>query len=151
MSHVTTGSVCVTDLEDVEDALAKFPGAELRRNQTKFEWFGKFLNDWDNDRAAVNRGYDPETFGQCEHAIHVDGVDYEIGLCKRADGEEGWELIYDTYSSGQQLESLFGGPGLPRLQMEVGANAAERVYSGLGYATERVEHDDGRLEVLLTR
>ena len=151
MSHVTTGGICVTSLDDVEAALAKFPGAELRRGQKTFEWFGRFLNDWDDPRAAVNQGFDCENFGKCEHAIHVDGVEYEVGLCKRANGEEGFDLVYDVYGNGQKLENRLGGLGLADFKVEVGMNAAERVYADLGYACEREKLEDGRKQLVLTR
>ena len=150
MSHVTTGGICVTDLSDVETALADFPGAELILDKDHFKWFGRFLNDWQNERAAVNKGFNPETFGQCEHVIHFEGVNYEIGLVLRPDGEPGYDLMYDVYGNGQQLEAAFG-KGLVDLKASIGMCAAERVAMQQGWQADRQETEDGRKQLRVWR
>ena len=148
MSHVTTGGICVTDLADVEAALEKFPGAKLVEGKTRFKWYGKFLNDWHNDRAAVRKGWDPKTFGQCAHVITHPDSGYEIGLVERDDGS-GFDLMYDVFGTGQNLERAFG-VGLVDLKTEIGMEAAERVYAPLGYQCDRFE-EDGRQKMRIWR
>lgn len=147
MSHVTTGDICVKELADVEAALEEFPRATLIMDQTSFKWYGRWMNDWSTDEAAVTRGFDPKTFGQCDHVIHVDGVHYEIGLVMRPDGT-GHDLMYDAWGhGGAELERAFGGRGLPRLKEAIGIQAATRAACELGYQVEEQQTEDGRRQL----
>ncbi len=91
MSHVSDCDVLFKDLDLVEKMVAPF-GGHLMRGQTTHKWYNRFMNDWDDPQAAVNRR-DPATFGKCDHAIKFDGINYEIGLVKEAGG---YRPIYDT-------------------------------------------------------
>ena len=84
MSHVANVTAQFRDLAILAEAVKPL-GGELVIGQRTHEWFGQFLNDWNSNRAAVNRR-DPATFGKCDHAIKFKGVNYEIGLIQEADG-----------------------------------------------------------------
>lgn len=148
MSHVTTGKMRIMNLADVEIAAKKL-GGRLVRNQETHNWYGKFLNDWESDRAAITRGFDPLKFGRCEHAIVLDDAtkrDYEIGLVQHHDGR-GYEAVYDAYGvHGDRLEKAFG-VGLVRLKEETGVQATIRTYRKKGYRVEDGRTTSGKREV----
>ena len=148
MSHVTTGEMCITDLGDVEKA-AEALGGKLVRGQKTHKWFGVFLDDWQDERAAVKRGIDAATFGTCDHAIVLQDAakdDYEVGLVKRRDGK-GWDAIYDTCGAyGRRVEEKLG-KGLSKLKTECGIHATKRTYAELGYMVEEGQNDQGRRQV----
>ena len=132
MSHVTTGEMCITNLDYAEIAAKKLGGVLVRDKKT-FKWYGKWLNDWSDKRAAVNRNIDPKTFGQCDHVIAMQDAeegDYEVGLVKRGDGK-GWDAIYDVWGQGQRLEEKFG-VGLKDLKTEIGVVTSMKTYGKLG-------------------
>ena len=133
MSHVTTGEVCITDLEALESAVRAM-GGTLKRNQRTFKWFGRFLNDWRNSggRAAVEKGFNPDDFGKCEHAIQIPGHKqgcYEVGVVKRQDGK-GFTLMWDHFGSGGQRIAASFGDSCSKLKTEYGIAALKRAYRG---------------------
>ena len=148
MSHVTTGEMCITNLDYAEIA-AKRLGGRLVRNQKTFEWYGEWLNDWSEERAAVS-GISPETFGQCDHAILMNDAeegDYEIGLVRREDGK-GWDAIYDVYGPGSKLEDKFG-IGLFKLKTEIGVVTSMKTYGRMGYQVKERTNTQGQRQVVI--
>ena len=134
MSHVADVAIKFRDIEACASAVALL-GGELRRDQKTHAWYGRFLNDWQSQSAAVNRR-DASTFGKCDMAIHFPGVEYEIGLCQEADGS--YTAVYDTYgSSGQRLMTLCGGMELPRLKNEYAAAVSTRMLARKGFRVTR--------------
>lgn len=140
MSHVADVEMVVTDL-DALDAVCQQLGLELVRGKKTYTWYGRWVNDYnDPARAAAARGFDPEQFGKCEHAIKMKGGDvghYEIGLVPRRDGGKGWELLYDNYSSGRNFSQKLGGAALPVLKDELGAELSKRHLIRQGYKVSR--------------
>ena len=149
MSHVTTGEMCITSLE-FADIAAQRLGGRVVKNQRTFAWYGKWLDDWRDERAASSRGVNPETFGRCDHAIVMDDAekgDYEIGLVKRSDGK-GWDAIYDVFGPGKKLESLFG-VGLSGLKTEIGVVTSMRTYGRMGYQVKEGKNKAGERQVMI--
>lgn len=149
MSHVTTGEMCVTNLEYAEIAAQRL-GGRLVRDKKTFQWYGKWLNDWTDERAAVSRGVNPETFGQCDHAIVMNDAvegDYEVGLVKREDGK-GWDAIYDVYGQGKKLEKRFGY-GLSGLKTEIGVITSMKTYGRMGYQVKERTNKQGQRQVVI--
>lgn len=146
MSHVADVQMQVKDLDALKAFVAD-SGCEWREGQRTFQWYGQFLNDWSSQRAAVNR-VDPKTFGKCEHAIRVPGVNYEIGVVKRADGE-GFDLLYDSYGSGRGLEAKFG-VGLPLLKQGYSVELSKRELSRKGYRVTTTKNEDGSIRLHAT-
>lgn len=140
MSHISSVEAYVTDL-DVLEAVAQRLGFRLVRGATSYKWFGRFLGD--SNEAP---GYDPKTFGTCEHKLvlaNATSDDYEIGVVKRADGEPGWELLYDAWSSyGQRLHRK-AGPGLATLKDELAAEQSTRILQRQGYRVRRTQTEAG--------
>ena len=151
MSHVTTGKMCITNLDYAEIAAKKL-GGKLVRGQTEFKWFGKWLNDWRDNERAVSRGIDPKTFGKCDHAIVMNdaiGADYEIGLVKRKDGK-GYDAIYDIWGPGKNLEKQFG-VGLSALKTEIGVITSMKTYGLKGYQVKETTNQQGQRQVMIWR
>lgn len=143
MSHIADVQMQIKDLDALRSAVEAL-GGKLVLGQKTHRWFGKFLNDWNSERAAVNRR-DSNTFGTCEHAITFKGIDYEIGVVK--DGES-YELIYDTY--GGALEQKLG-VGLPKLKQGYGVEVTKRQLSRQGYRVTTISNPNGTISVKAVR
>lgn len=151
MSHVADVDVKLLDLDDVEAAIKPYGGTLIRGKKTH-RWYGRFENDWQDQRAAVNRR-DPATFGKCDHAISFPGINYEIGLCRNADGS--YTPVYDSYGNysthdGQKLEQLLG-VGLTKLVDEYGCAVTLRMMAMEGFLAERVVDANGDILAVCTR
>ena len=142
MSHVTTGKTCITSLEDAR-AAAEELGGTLVAGQESYTWYGRYLNDWDSERAAVRHGrVRAEDLGKCEHVIRMPGHrqgSYEIGLVRRPDGK-GWDTVYDAF--GGEIEKAYGR-SLSKLKTEIGLRALRRTCRGRRITITRLE--DGKV------
>lgn len=141
MSHVVAGKVVITDMECLQRALKRFPNLEWRQSQKKFGWYGRWVNDYAKEDAAYKLGIDTDQYGTCDHAIHMKGVSYEIGLVKRKDGT-GWSLVWDFYGQGQEISQYIGVGGeklITAYQEEVLNKHAEDRY---GFGWNVTEEDD---------
>lgn len=125
MSHIATVSCKVSDLEAFGEACDAL-GGELRVGQKTFKSYAG---------------------GHCEHAVRLrnNHSAYEIGLTPRVDGEAGWNLAYDNWGPGQQLEQAFG-KGLVDLQNNYLAVVAEKK---LRESRWRVEREDVQGRIVL--
>ena len=147
MSHVTAVEAKVVDL-DALDAACKELGVTLVRGQRTHNWFGTWMNDWNVGAAAATQGYDPKTFGQCDHAIRVPGSRYEVGLVPSKDGT-GYALVYDTWGPEGQTISRALGTGLDKLKVEYACAAGARAMARKGYAVKRqINPQTGRPQVV---
>ena len=149
MSHVADVDLHITDL-DALGAAAEAAGFELVRDVKIYNWFGSFLNDWnDTDRAAIHRGIPEELFGTCDHKLRRKGAsegEYEIGLT-RVPGREGYTPLYDSYGNGKQLERALGGAGLPALKQGYAAQVSAKQLRKQGYSVRITQQTDGKLRV----
>lgn len=143
MSHVTEGTVKFMDLDALEEAVQQH-GATLVKGQTTYKWFGRFLDDWNSERASVRHGtVDRNQLGKCAHAIRPAGWrpgDYEVGLVAQPDGS--YQAVYDTYSTGHKIEKCFG-QGLGVLAQSYAANVAEKTLKAEGWVVERTKDAAG--------
>lgn len=105
MSHVTTVKLKITDLASLS-AACKMLGLEFVAGQKTYRWYGKWMNDFHATEAAVTQGFDPATFGNCEHAIRLPGCAYEIGVVTAKDG--GYAILYDNYGPGATIAAKLG-------------------------------------------
>jgi hypothetical protein len=150
MSHIADVRMEIKDLDALRSAVEEL-GGKLMMHQKTHRWYGKFLNDWQSDRAAVNRR-DASTFGTCDHAIKFAGINYEIGVVKNG---ESFELIYDTFGSGgshdgNKLEELLG-VGLPKLKQGYGVEVTKRQLSRQGYRVTTISNPNGSISVKAVR
>jgi hypothetical protein len=150
MSHVATGTCRIHDLDALEIAAERL-GFELRRGQTEYAWFGRFLNDSAVGRDAIKQGAKAEDFGKCDHALrlknHKSG-DYEIGIKPALDGN-GLRLEYDQWGAGHKLAEMVGGTDATKLQDEYNLAVAARRLARQGYkVTRRVNQETGEQQVV---
>jgi len=148
MSHVAAVQLEILDLKALK-ATAERLGFEFVENKKNFKWYGRWLNDWrDNTRAAALQGFDPKTFGTCEHVIRIPGGDvhqYEIGVVKARSGN-GYELIYDAFGAyGAKLEQM-GGQGMVKFKQPYGIEVAKRLLIKKGYRVNEIVKD-GRIRL----
>jgi hypothetical protein len=147
---VASIDLVITDLDAIKRACDAC-GLEFMEGQKTFTWYGRWLDDWnDPARAAAMKGFDPKTYGQCEHAIRRAGHkkgDYEMGLVPRRDGLPGWEVVVDFWGSGRYFSSKFGGPDMPELKNEYGAAMSERYWQSKGYITQRQRNAKQELQI----
>lgn len=145
MSHVAS---CGFEFSDL-DALAKVCtnlGAEFRWNQPTHAWFGRFMNDWNSDRAAA-RQRDPATFGKCLHAIRAPGYrsgDYEIGVVQNTSGT--YDLVYDEWGPGRRINETLG-EGCAKFAQPYVAEVSAKTLEADGYIVQRETMSDGRVRI----
>lgn len=151
MSHVTAIQAKV---QDVQDAMVGAEACDMEVvKQPKFKWYGRWMNDWHTGEAAVTQGYDPKTFGQCEYVIRRKDRDpraYEIGMVPRKDGD-GYDLVYDTYSTGGHLVEEKAGSRLAKLKTEIGVAYSMRKLKAAGHTPIRTKDKHGRTKVVARR
>ncbi len=124
MSHVTAINIEIKDLEALKAACDEL-GLSFRLGQTTWKWFGTWMDDYSRSDAAYKNGYPPDLYGTGEHAIHVLGSDYEIGVCRiPATGK--LTLIYDFFGSGDVIARMVG-KSCEKLRQVYGLHAAMNV------------------------
>ena len=117
MSHVVASGVIITDIDCLRAAVAKVKGLKWKENQKSWKWYGTWVNDYNKADAAYKLGIDTRDYGKCDHAISVDGSDYEIGIMKRTDGK-GWSPVFDFFgSNGHRIQAVVGD-GCEKLMVE---------------------------------
>lgn len=115
MSHVVTLDLVIRDLDALAEACADL-GVELERGKETFRSF---------DGSA-----------RCDHCISLPGGGHEIGLVRRTDDTEGWELHFDPWKATPDgfgaLEARVGEDCV-RLRRAYAERAARRKMSALGF------------------
>ena len=151
MSHITDVKLQVKDLDAVK-MVAEILGFEFREGQKTYAWYGRFMNDSDEGRRVVQeRG--EHALGKCDHALRPKvGGGYEIGLVANAEGS--YDLLYDSWGSGQRIEEL-AGKGLSRIRQEyavaVTQRRVEKTMARQGFKMTRETLGDGKVRVRLQR
>ena len=145
MSHVTTLTIQIKDLEALEQACQKI-GLQFKRNQKHYKWYGRFMGDY---REA---GTDPKEMGHCDHAISVPGNPgaYEIGVAAQGDH---YALRYDFWSGGMGLEKLAGNRCSTLIEaytQTVALNEATKFAAAEGYTvTSEVDAETGETVITM--
>ncbi len=152
MSHMECNiDALITDLDILERTLQeKFPTAKLMRDQKTHAWFGKWVDDFHGDKAAYRHGINPEDYGKCDHAIRVEGSEYEVGLVPiKRDGVEGWCAVWDNWRGHAIVEAF--GRGSEKLMTEYARMTAVVTAEQQGMTYQENVLDNGEIEVLLTK
>lgn len=139
MSHVVTSPVIITDLECLWEALKKFPKIKVHKKST-YHWYGKWVKDYHNEDAAYKNGIDPADYGKCEFALHMNGVTYEAGVCKRKDGK-GYSIVWDFFSDGRKI-SEYLGTGAEKLMVAYQQAYIQKFAAAEGMAMQTNESND---------
>lgn len=142
MSHVASIAVEVKDLNALK-AVCQRLGLEWREGQTTYAWYGQSVGDY-----PTPAGFTVTDLGHCEHAIHVPGASYEVGVCRRRDGKPGYVLLWDFYASGG-LEAQLGKNG-QKLVQGYAVSVATAKAKLQGYAVKE-ETKDGKVHLTLSK
>jgi hypothetical protein len=103
MSHVSKIELEIKDLGTLAAACKRL-GIELRKGQRQYKWFGSYIGD-----HPLPEGFTQSDLGKCDHAIHVPGAEYEIGVVRRGNS---YILLWDFWRSGGLEEKLGKNAGL---------------------------------------
>lgn len=142
MSHVADVDIKIRDLAAYAAAV-KALGGEYLPDEHNIRWYGRFLNDWSSDRAAVNR-IDPKRFGKSDAGIaRFPGCSYDVGLLKNDDGS--YTPYYDTYGQGHGLTAVLGGMDCGKLKEEYGVAVAMRIAARKGWRVQRTTGPKGEI------
>lgn len=140
MSHVVAGSVVVNDLELLKKVIEKhFPKLKWMEGQKTYSWFGSWQADYSKDDAAYKNGIDVEDYGKCSSAIRMDGVTYEIGVCKRKDGQ-GYSLVWDFWADGKTISDYIG-KGAEKLMTEYSREYVNQYANNYGFIAQETEDE----------
>lgn len=146
MSHVVTIKAKLIDLAAIEQA-CKCMGWTLVRGQKTFEWFGTWMDDYDQvDAAYVAAGIKPEEYGKCDHAIRVPGAKYEIGLVSR---EGSFLPLWDNWRSGG-LSHLTAANGMGGFVQRYVAEKSKNELRRKGYTPIEQTRADGSIVITAT-
>ena len=152
MSHVAHIDLHVTDIPALRVACKKL-GLEFLDGQTEYKWYGRWMNDYNAEQAAVSQGFDPQQFGK--NAVHVIGIQgnqtaYQVGVVPRVDGKPGYSLLYDNYCGGMGLEKVIGkGAGL--LKQQYSLQVAKKAAVKKGYRVQESVGTDGTVKLVCMR
>lgn len=141
MSHVADVDIKIRDL-DAFAAAVKRLGGEYVRDAKTIRWYGRFLNDWNSQAAAVNR-IDSKRFGKTDAGcVRFAGVSYDLGLLKNDDGS--YTPYFDSYGSGGQgLAAKLGGLACTKLKDEYGVAVTTRMLARKGFRVTRTDDKTG--------
>lgn len=137
MSHVAKITVEIKDLDALKAACARL-GFEWRDGQRNYAWWGQSVGDY-----PLPQGFTADDLGKCDHAIHVPGAAYEVGVVARRDGRPGFELLWDFFPTGGLEEKL--GLNGNKLVQAYGVEAAKRAARRQGYDVMEQEQADGSI------
>ena len=98
MSHVAKIELEINDLDALKAACQRL-GLEFRCGQAVYSWYGEYVGD-----HPLPEGLTVQDLGKCDHAIHVPGASYEVGVVKR-NGR--YLLLWDFWHAGG-LERVLG-------------------------------------------
>jgi len=149
MSHVVSVKTIIKDLDCLRAAVAMFPKLIWKENQKKYEWWGRWVKDYHKADAAYKNGIDPSEYGKCEHAIGMPGVTYEMGICKRSDGQgysPVWDFVYDGHRFNEYL-----GDSAEQLMTEYNRQVMLKYGEQNGYAVNEEVLQDGRKVITLNQ
>lgn len=104
MSHVTT--IDPTEKYDLPSLkqMCKSEGWEFIEGKKTFAWFGRHVGDY-----PLPESFNISDMGKCDHAIHIPGCKYEVGVVKKGNQHM---LLYDFYAPGGLKVALGNGAGL---------------------------------------
>lgn len=147
MSHIATVKTKIMDLEALKAACREL-GAEFKQGQKTYAWYGERIG---ND--PLPEGMRIEDLGKCDHAIHVPGVRYEIGIVKVGNH---FKLAYDFYGydgcsdrhDGHKLQEKFGVE-CGKLVQSYAVHVAMRQAAMRGLSVHRTTLTNGSVKLMI--
>jgi hypothetical protein len=147
MSHVCTISIRIKSLDALKAAVAEL-GAEWREGQTRYKWYGHSVGD-----TPLPEGMTVADLGKCSHAIHVPGVNYEIGVVRNKDGD-GYTLAcdffggYGEHDGGKLLQKF--GEGCQKLTQIYAVQLTTLAAKKKGLTVARSLQADGKIALTIS-
>lgn len=145
MSHVTTVDIEVRDLDALADA-CRACGCELVRDQKRYRWYGRHVGDY-----PLPEGFTANELGCCDHAIRIAGPDgaraYEVGVVRRRDGKDGFQLIYDFWGQHGAAIQKRVGDGCATLRQSYGTALVRRELKRRGYQVSEMRLANGSVQL----
>jgi hypothetical protein len=140
MSHVVQIELEIHDLDALERAAARL-GLVLTRGQQSYRWYGYSVGD-----SPLPAGFEKTDLGHCQHAISIPGDNraYEIGVCQRRDGKEGYTLLWDFWNGGYGLQDKVGEDA-NLLTQAYATEVTINEYQSLGYYVTESLTEDGEI------
>lgn len=140
MSHISEIETEIDSLSALKQACADL-GWEFKENQTTYEWFGRWVGD---TKPPAHLSPDElkdwiKSLGTCDHAIHIPGVNYEIGIRQRGNK---YVLQYDYWDS--KLKTAMGGQKGEKLVDAYNVARVEEEARRRGRRTEKVKLPNGK-------
>jgi hypothetical protein len=148
MSHVAEVKCEIRDLNALGSACAAL-NLTLDLTKRRFKWYGRHVGD-----HPLPEGFQKHEMGTADVGVISDpqsGKAYEVGVCKRRDGKEGYCLMYDAWQQQGPggIEHKIG-TGAQRLVQHYAEQTVRAQASRQGYMMGPTEKmDDGSLRVLL--
>jgi len=148
MSHVVCSQIIINDLDALKKAVAMFPELKWNENEKTFNWYGEWFNDYSARDAAYRNGIDVDQYGKCDVCIQMKGVNYEIGVVRRKDGE-GWSLVWDNVGDGYRLTELLGKHA-EKLTVAYAEEYIRSFSERNGFLMDQTEDSEGNLVLTMT-
>jgi len=148
MSHVAAIDILIKKDKDSLNAVraaCKELGLVFCENQQTFEWFGRWVEDYNGKDAAYQQGIKPEDYGKCVHAIKLPNCEYEIGVVNRPDGK-GYTLVYDFWGPGQAIVKALG-KGCEKFKQLYGVHRATIAAKARGLVVQRTAQANGSIKL----
>lgn len=141
MSHVVVLDLDIKNLDAVKK-LCKNLGWSFLENQKTYVWYGRWMNDYSQQDAAVNQGIKPEDLGKCDHAISIPGCHYQLGL--KSVGDK-YTLLWDWWD--KDLKKAMGGEKGQVFMQEYGLACIQQEADQFGYSYTTKKLDNGFYEI----
>ncbi len=122
MSHIAKIETKLTDLFALRAACNQL-GFQFIEGAKTYAWYGRWVGD-----TKLPEGLKIEDLGKCDHAIHVPGAKYEVGVVRT---HSGYELRWDYWQSGGLMEKL-GGQNAGRLVQAYSIEKTKREAARMG-------------------
>lgn len=149
MSHVVCSKIIITDLDILRRAVERLGKLKWNPDKKTFHWYGTWVNDYHKDDAAYKNGIDTEDYGKCDVCLQMEGVQYEIGVMRRNDGQ-GWSLVWDYVDDGYKLQDVIGKAGEKLMALY----AEEYIHDYAirnGFMMQQGTDDEGNITLTLTQ
>jgi hypothetical protein len=133
MSHVVDMDLDIFDLDCLEKAANEL-GLVLRRGQTKYKWFGRWVGDY-----KLPKGVSKEDLGKCDHALTIPGDSkaYEVGVVRK---DNKYVLLWDFWNGGYGLQAKVGKEG-GLLRQQYTAKVAVKELRRAGFQVKQTERE----------
>lgn len=158
MSHVATIEVEIKDLQALAAACQELGLEFVHGKQEYICWgTGKDIGQLTRYQKISGKQLMPDGWtlgemGQCEHAIRVKDLTakYEIGVARRRDGRDGYQLLCDISGAHEIVEKI--GKDFAKLKQGYAVEVAVRAAKRAGFrVVKKTLRTDGSVAITTQR